>query len=302
MPNTFIIGAAKSGTTSLYEYLRQHPDAFMSPTKEPRYFAYAESPPPMAGPGDETSNREAGAVYSLDAYRQLFTDATTESVIGEASPVYLYDEDAPRLIREHCPDATLIALLRNPIERAYSHFLHLVRSGREPLRNFEAALEAEDERVASGWEWSWHYRRMGFYHEQLSRYLTYFPPEQLHVFLFDELKADAVGLAQEVYRVLDIDASFEPREGPRRRTTGFPKSEWLQQFIHDADHPIRRWVRPVIPESVRERVLTTVKNANLEKPPMSDAARRRLARTYRADVERLESLIERDLSDWLASS
>lgn len=299
LPDTFVIGAAKSGTTSLYDYLRQHPDVFMSPVKEPRYFAYAENPPAMAGPGDEASNREAGAVYTLDAYRELFADATTESVVGEASPVYLYDTDAPRLIHEHRPDAILLAVLRNPIERAYSHFLHLVRSGREPLRDFEAALDAEDERVAADWEWSWHYRRMGFYRKQLARYLGYFDREQLHVYRFETLTEDAVHFAQMVYRDLGIDPSFVPDTGVRRRATGFPKLEWLHQFVGNPDHPLRRWSRSVLPETVRDRILTTVKNANLEKPPLPDAARARLADTYREDVRRLETVLDRDFSDWL---
>lgn len=299
LPNTFVIGAAKSGTTSLYDYLCQHPDAFMSPVKEPRYFAYAENPPAMDGPGDEASNREAGAVYSLDAYRDLFAEATTESVVGEASPVYLYDPDAPRLIHEHCPDATLLALLRDPIERAYSHFLHLVRSGREPLRDFEAALDAEDERVEAGWEWSWHYRRMGFYGAQLARYLEYFDREQLHVYRFGTLTDDAVGFAQTVFRDLGIDASFVPDTGVRRRATGVPKLDWLHRFIGNPDHPLRKWSRSILPEAVRDRILTSVKNANLEKPPLPDTARARLADVYCEDVRRLERLLDRDFSDWL---
>ena len=300
LPNTLIIGAAKSGTTSLYDYLCQHPEAFMATPKEPRFFAYAENPPAMTGPGDASSNEAAGAVYTLDAYQELFAAATTESVVGEASPVYLYDVDAPRLIQKHCPDATLIAILRNPIERAYSHFLHLVRSGREPLRDFEAALDAEDERVAEGWEWSWHYRRMGQYGAQIERYLQHVDRDRLHVYRFERLREDPVQFAQVVYRALGIDASFVPDTSLRRRATGFPKLEWVQSFIHDSAHPIRQLSRYVLPEALRDRILTTVKNANLKKPPMSDDAQIRLAETYQEDVERLGTLLDRDFSDWLA--
>ncbi len=299
MPNTFVIGAAKSGTTSLYDYLRQHPDVFMSPVKEPCYFAYAENPPEMAGPGDEDANRESGVVYTLEEYQALFSGRTTEDVLGEASPVYLYDEDAPRLLHEHCPDATLIAILRNPIERAHSHYLQLVQSGREPLEDFEAALDAEDERVAAGWEWSWHYRRMGFYGQQLERYLDYFDREQLHVYRFNELTGDPIGFAQRVYRALGVDPSFEPDTGIRRRATGLPKLDWLHQFIDTPDHFLRRWSRLVLPEAVRDRILMTVRNANLQKPPLPDTARARLADAYREDVHQLEALLDRSFSDWL---
>ena len=299
LPNTLIVGAAKSGTTSLYDYLQQHPDVFMSPVKEPRYFAYAENPPAMAGPGDEASNRESGAVYTMDAYRALFEGAADEAVVGEASPVYLYDADAPRLIAEHCPDATLIVVLRNPVERAYSHFLHLVRSGREPLRDFEAALDAEPRRIEKGWEWSWHYRRMGGYAAQLARYRERFADEQIQVYFFEDLKADTVAFAQRVYRALGIDDTFTPSVGAPRRSTGYPRWQWFQNFLHTPSHPLRRAARRVLPEWVRDRVLTSAKNANLKKPLMSRAARRRLVDAYREDVHRLEALLDRDLSHWL---
>jgi len=236
-----------------------------------------------------------------DDYRALFEGATTESIVGEASPVYLYDEDAPRLLREHCPDATLIAVLRNPIERAYSHYLQLVQSGREPLEDFEAALDAEDERVAAGWEWSWHYRRMGFYGEQLARYLEVYDREQLHVYRFEELTADPVGFAQTVYRALGVDPSFEPDTGIRRRATGVPTLDWLHQFINNPDHVLRRWSRRVLPEAARDRILMAVRNANLKKPPLPDAARARLADAYRDDVHQLETLLDRSFSDWLTT-
>ena len=301
MPNTFVIGAAKSGTTSLYDCLRQHPDVFMSPVKEPCYFAYAENPPEMAGPGDEEANRESGAVYTLDEYQALFARATTEFIVGEASPVYLYDEDAPHRLHEQCPDASLIAVLRNPIVRAHSHYLQLVQSGREPLEDFEAVLDAEDERVAAGWEWSWHYRRMGFYGEQLARYLEVYDREQLHVYRFEELTADPVGFAQTVYRALGVDPSFEPDTGIRRRATGVPTLDWLHQFINNPDHVLRRWSRRVLPEAARDRILMAVRNANLKKPPLPDAARARLADAYRDDVHQLETLLDRSFSDWLTT-
>ncbi|WP_251923349.1 sulfotransferase family protein [Salinibacter ruber] len=301
MPNTFIIGAAKSGTTSLYDYLHQHPDVYMSPVKEPCFFAYAENPPEMAGPGDAEANRESGVVYTMEDYRALFSRATNESVVGEASPVYLYDEDAPRLLQDQCPDAVLIAVLRNPIERAYSHYLQLLQSGREPLENFEAALDAEDERVAAGWEWSWHYRRMGLYGQQLARYLEYFDREQLHVYRFEELTEDPPGFAQTVYRMLGVDPSFTPDTGVRRRATGVPQFDWLHRFIGTPDHFLRRWSRFVLPEVVRDRILMTVRNANLQKPPLPDVARARLEDVYRDDVHRLEALLDRSFSDWLTT-
>ena len=297
-PTFLILGAAKSGTTSLYHALRQHPDVFMPDVKVPRYFAYADSPPPMTGPGDRESNEAAGAVYTWDAYGALFAKSEA-SAIGEASVNYLYSETAPARIHNRLPDVQLIVVLRNPIERAYSHYLHLLRSGREPRSDFMAALDAEDERVAAGWEWSWHYRRMGRYHEQLVRYLAQFDREQLHVYRFADLKQDATGLAQTVFADLGVDPSFVPEDKGRRRATGVPKSDWFQYFLQNPDHPIRRASRLVLPDAIRDRVLTSAKSANLTKPPLPDPARDRLRSYYRDDIRALCKVLEQDFTDWL---
>lgn len=297
-PNFFILGAAKSGTTSLYSYLRQHPDVFMPDVKEPRYMAYADDPPPMNGPGDEDSNDEA--VFTREAYEALFTPAGDEAAVGEASPNYLYSEPAPSRIHRMAPDAQLFAILRNPVERAYSHYLHLLRSGREPLDSFAAALDAEPRRRNEGWEWSWHYQAMGFYGQQLQRYLDQFPREQITIYLFEDFTDAPLEVTTDIFRRLGVNPTFEPDTTLRRRTTGVPRSNRFQQFLYNPDNPLRRLSRYVLPESVRDRWLTRLKNANLRKPPLSDEVRARLVDTYREDVQTLQSLIDRDLTHWLS--
>jgi len=299
LPTFFLIGAPKSGTTSLYDYLRQHPAVFMPEVKEPRYMAYADAPPPMDGPGDAEANR--AAVYTRDAYEALFAGAEGATAVGEASVNYLYSDTAPARIHDLVPDAALFAVLRNPIERAYSHYLHLLRSGREPLDSFAAALDAEERRRADGWEWSWHYRAVGHYHEQLRRYLEHFDRDQLTIYLFDDFTDDPVGIAQDLYRRLGVDPSFEPDTTVRRRTTGVPLSNRFQQFLYNPDNILRRLSRVVLPEAVRDRWLTRLKNANLRKPPLANDVRARLADAYHDDVRRLERLLDRDLSHWLAT-
>jgi len=298
LPNFLLIGAAKSGTTSLYHCLRQHPDVFMPEVKEPRYFAYVDDPPAMVGPGDQASNEAAGAVYRMEDYMELFVD-TTEAAVGEASVNYLYSETAPRRIRETLPDVQLFAVLRNPIDRAYSHYLHLVRSGREELQSFQRALAAEPERRRLGWEWSWHYTQMGFYHEQLVRYLQMFDRDQLSIYLFDEFRANPVAVAQDIFGVLGIDDAFVPDASARHEKTGVPLLEWFQQFLLNPDHPLRRASRYVLTEPVRDRVLTWMKNANLRKPALSPQVRSELALMFADDIHRLEDLLDRDLSHWL---
>ena len=298
-PTFLIIGAAKSGTTSLYHYLRQHPDIFMPEVKEPRFFAYLDDPPAMVGPGDAESNEAAGAVYTHEAYRALFAGAEEGQAVGEASVNYLYSETAPRRIAESLPDAHLFAVLRNPIERAYSHYLHLLRSGREPLRDFEAALDAEEKRRNEGWEWSWHYTRMGFYYEQLTRYLDHVDPDQLTVYLFDDFKADNLAVTQDIFRTIGVGDDFVPDESLTHEKTGVPISDWFQTFLLNPDHPFRRASRYILSDEMRTWGLKVLKNLNLSKPPMEPAVRERLAALYADDIHQLEALLGRDLSHWL---
>jgi len=298
LPNFLILGAAKSGTTSLYSYLRQHPDVFMPEIKEPRYFAYVGDPPAMNGPGDPQANEKA--VFSLDAYRALFEAVDGETAIGEASPNYLYSETAPEHIHDLLPKARFFVLLRNPVDRAYSHFLHLYRSGREPLESFSEALEAEEKRRKKGWEWSWHYREMGFYHRQLQRYLSIFDRDRVTVYLFEDFVEDPVSVTKDVYRRLGVDERFNPDTSLQHRSTGVPRSNRFQSFLHNSDHILRRLSRYVLPKSVRDRWLVRLKNANLHKPPLPKEVRGQLVQEFRTDVLKLQDLIGQDLSNWLS--
>src|SRR5690606_4435051 len=122
------------------------------------------------------------AMHDLAAYRALFDDVTNEGAIGEASPIYLYAEQAPRNIHRHIPDARMIAILRDPAERAFSACCHTVRDGREPIADFRAAVAAEPERIAAGWPPIYHYVTAGFYARQLQRYFELFAREQLRIY------------------------------------------------------------------------------------------------------------------------
>lgn len=132
LPNFLIIGAAKAGTTSLYHYLAQHPQIYMSPIKEPNFFALEERCVDFRGPGDHLYIKQF-SVTELERYRSLFQGVTHEQAVGEASPLYLYSPVAPARSHRYVPEMKLIAILRHPVDRAYSAFLHLLRDEREPI-------------------------------------------------------------------------------------------------------------------------------------------------------------------------
>ena len=174
MPNFFIIGAMKSGTTALYYYLEQHPEIYMSPVKEPNFFCSQEQ------------RNGADSVTDIGTYQHLFRDVLGQIAIGEASHCYLYDPRAAAEIRRCVPDAKLIAILRNPIDRAYSHFLHMVRTGLEPLGDFAQALHEEEagaykERIFQD------YVGRGFYYSQLKRYFGTFDRKQIRFISYEDL-------------------------------------------------------------------------------------------------------------------
>src|SRR5262249_18066920 len=153
-PNFLLVGTMKAGTTSLYHYVGQHPDVFVSPVKEPSFFAFEGDRVRFRGPRDAELTR----FTSQTEYARLFQGARGESARGEASTVYPSHPRAPERIQYPLGTPRIVVMLRDPAERAFSHFLHLRRYGREPLEDFRAALRAEDERRRGGWDPFWFYR------------------------------------------------------------------------------------------------------------------------------------------------
>ncbi|MEJ7842586.1 MAG: sulfotransferase [Rubrobacter sp.] len=298
LPNFLLIGAQKAGTTALYHYLGQHPQVYMSPVKEPHFFAYEGEELDYRGPRDREILPRM-VVTDLEAYRELFRGAAGEKALGEASAGYLYDPKAPGRIRRYAPDARLIAVLRDPAERAYSSFLHMVRDGREPLNDFEQALREEETRIRDNWSSIWHYKRAGFYVPQLTRYFEMFGRERVRVYLYEDLKEDPAGVVRDAFGHLGVDEGFVPDVSLRHNVSGVPKSRVLHGFL-GSSHPVKSAIKPFVPEAARLRLVTLMRNRNLSKPsPLSPEVRGRLVEEYREDVLRLQDLIQRDLSRWL---
>jgi len=307
MPNFLIVGAPRAGTTSLWHYLESHPQVYMSPVKEPKFFAFEGEEADFRGLSPEDSPGDTSvpwAITDLEAYRALFGGVTDETAVGEASTIYLYyHKKASERIRHYVPKAKLIAVLRDPAERAYSHFLFMRSHSREPLTDFAQALEAEEERVRERWWPAFHYTRAGFYHEQLSRYFELFGRDQIRVYLYEDLKTDPSGVTRDVFRFLGVDDAFVPEDmDVRHNPSGIPRSERLYAFLYSGFRQARPFVEPHLPKRLRHqvpRVVASLKNRNLDKPRLLPEVRGRLIGEYRDDVLRLQDLIGRDLSSWL---
>jgi len=299
LPNFLIIGAAKSGTSALYHYIRQHPDIYMSPRKETHFFAFENGNPSTNGPGDTIP----GAITRLEEYLKLFENVKNEKIVGEASPTYIYLPRACERIKFHIPDVQMIAILRNPVDRAYSAYMHLIRDGREPISDFSQALKVEEERIEANWGPIWHYKRGGLYFEQVKRYYETFEKDQLRIYLHEDLDSAPQNVLKDVFDFLEVSDSWMPDVSVRPNVSGVPKSTHLHALMHFLflkPNLLKTVSRKIIPEQIRWRVTTQMRTLNMAKRLMAPDVRFQLKEFFREDIQNLSQLIDRDLSHWLA--
>lgn len=295
-PNFLIIGAQKAGTTALYHALARHPEVFMATPKEPQFFAWQSVMEKAKGPRDAS----ADLVCTRQEYAQLFAGANGARARGEASTIYLYAQESAQRIRDQIPDVKLIILFRDPVRRAYSNFLHLVRDGREQVGDFAAALALEDERRANGWSANWRYRDKGFYARQLERYLKVFDPEQFRFYLYEDFDRNPAPIVKDIYRFIGVDDSFTQDLAARLNVGGYPKHRGLQSMLRYLES-VKWAVDPVIPNSWRRRFLS-VQNSNLSRPALSRDVQEELLSGYREDIEMLGDLTGLDVGRWTMGS
>ena len=283
-PDTFVVGAPRCGTSAMHAYLGQHPQVYMSPRKEPLFFA-----PDLAGlPGDR--------IDDPDAYLALFKDATDQRRAGEASPYYLYSPHASDAIGRQCEDARIIIMLRNPADMMHSMYWAWSYAGFEDSPSFEAAIDREPDRVSTEGRFILNYRGLTRYYEHVQRYLGAFGGSRVHVIVFDDLVRDPSGTYRDVCQFLDVAVDFEPRLALspfHRAASRRPLSRRLARFLSSS-----------APSGfVGQRVAALIRDAarrwgSVPPPRLRPELRRRIQREYEPEVRRLGHLIGRDLSSW----
>ncbi|UCC53450.1 MAG: sulfotransferase [Anaerolineaceae bacterium] len=310
MPTFLIIGAMKSGTTTLYRLLEQHPEIYMSSVKEPNFFAYIGGRPKRAYPSglrypewiidsSDAASRamemrvNAASFTTLTAYKRLWQDVS-KAQKGEASVLYLYLPHVAKSIARIKPDMKLIVILRNPVDRAFSHFQMARRIGREPIDSFAEAMEAEQARLEQNYDPFWHYRNFGYYYQQLERYFKFFDRSQIMIILNEDLRRQSDSVYARLLHFLTVDCSFKP--GPEKEfgVGGVPRSQRLYEFLNQSS-AIKAWSKRVLPTKYHTRLY---KNFVMSRPTLSSSLRRQLTALYTDDVISLEKLIDRDLSHW----
>ena len=295
-PNFFIVGAPRSGTTSLYVYLKGHPDVFMPPEwKEPGYFISWD----YQLPERVTNERD---------YLGLFARADGKRAIGEATPLYLYDPRAPSRIKAAVPHAKIIMLLRDPIDRAYSHYLLGVRTGAEQ-RSFYTAVTDELGPALKSIEATWpFYVQIGLYYEQVKRYLDTFGSAQVRIYLFDDLEKDPLELMKDICNFLDVPFNNGHFFDPQSKFLDYrmPRLSSLRRLLTTILHlhilgsgTVLSYVYKILSPEIVIQLDGRFFSADGAKSPMDHEAKEFLHSVYAADVHKLQGLIGRDLGTWL---
>jgi hypothetical protein len=300
LPNFFIIGAPKSGTTALYDTLIQHPEIYMSPVKEPLFFACDGEPEVSPGPsGSFMKNR---AIWRRQDYLELFENVAEEKAVGEASVVYLRSPIAAQRIHRNVPHAKIIAILRHPADRAHSHYWFHMQNGVEPAKSFEQALDQEARGLRDNWFSEFHHRRNGFYFQQLKRYYALFPREQIRVYLYEDWQAKPYDLLRDLFSFLEVDRDFTPTVG-RSNVTHIPRVDRIYRWVLNLT-ALKKRLNRVLPPFLHTPVITGVQAYNRRYnqrcvPPLDPQTHTRLTQDYREDMLKLQDLVERDLTHWL---
>lgn len=295
-PNLFIVGAQKSGTGALAGWLGQHPQVRMSFPKEPGYLAFKEKGYTYQDGYGQASPASQYVVTDEQAYLDLFVPTSDDqSVFGEASTWYFAIKGMAQKIKTFSPDANVIVILRNPVERAYSAWCHARGDRMEPCETFHAALDMESQRGEV--EFLLRYRYMGLYSDALTEYQTMFPA-RLMVIFYEDLRANPENIWQQVSTFLNIDPSINPIFSHKYNLSGQPRNRLLHSLLRS--HRFKNLIQKVLPHQVAIRIKQRADALNLVKfPPMDAKSKRELIEYFRKDIEQLSQLTERDLAAWL---
>jgi len=294
LPNFIVIGAPKSGTTSLFYYLKQHPDIYLPARKELHYFSYDFIRLNCKGPGDEYVL--SALCSNWEEYRSHYVSAKKQHAVGDVSPSYLYysvhDE-----IKRKLGAVKIIVMLRNPIEKAYSQYMHMVRDQLE-TQSFYDALMAEKERKVAGWRDFWLYAESSLYTEKLKGYIDEFGEDSVKVILFDEFSQSADTVMKEIFSFLEVDPDFVCDTSRSFNKTGESRLRVVANFFNRPS-TIKAVLKSFLPENLRITLRLKIMHWNTgKKNPVDDDCIAYLKDYFSEDVKSLEALLGKKI-DWL---
>lgn len=305
LPDFLVIGAPKAGSTAVHDALEQHPDLFLSTPKEPKFFMTDNRPPArntQRGPGDRHSAREW--VWRRDQYERLFANAPKGTLRGESTPFYLWDRDAQRRIATLIPEVKLIAIIRDPVDRAYSNWGHLWCDGLEPEADFAAACRLEPERVRDGYAPFWRYLELGRYGEQLEHLFTLFPRRNVHVLRYRDLIEEPIPALDKVFAFLGVETG-RVQEIPSSNVSAWAPDDGGSIVVRRAIRAgaaLGAYAPPDLWRRASRPLVSKLRRSDANRPRLAPEHRRQLVEYFRDDIALLESLLGESFQDWLTET
>jgi len=289
LPNFLCVGAQKSGTTTLFDLLKEHPEIYLPSCKEVHFF-------------DIEKNYKKGIIWYENTF---FANWKGEKTIGEITPSYMYFDKVPERIRDMLgSDIKLIFMLRNPIDRAYSHYWMSFRR-RYEKESFEKAIDLEPERLKKGEFEQFHFSYIdrGFYAKQIKNYLKFFPKENMLFIIFEDFIKRMDKIFKEICHFLNVDPEFTPSKlNIKSNPDSIPRFKIVQDLIYSQNNYIKNLGKLILPhKTVRNYIIKKIESWNLvpfTPPKMRELVREQLFKIFLSDIEELEKLINRDLSLW----
>ncbi|MTI20831.1 hypothetical protein E1176_07350 [Fulvivirga sp. RKSG066] len=300
LPDFLIIGAGKSGTTSLDNYLKQHEAIYMSPVKEPNFFAYDKID--IQSLDKDALQHYKESVTDLETYKSLFNDSKPNQLLGETSNTYLVIDGTAEVIKDYIPNTKIIAIIRQPTKRLYSRYLHLARENELPSQDFSEVLDK-----SSIWWVRNDLVKEGFYYKNLKRYFDVFPKENIKVLLHEDLKRNSKSVLSEVFEFLGVGDIETIDDSIEYNKSGFIKNKFYDRtFGHNSI--FKKAAKALIPNRLYTKVksvnwlqkmVNDLQNSNLKRPELDHNLYRKITEeVYLDDIKNLEKLINRDLSSW----
>ncbi|MCX7551329.1 sulfotransferase domain-containing protein [Xanthomarina sp. F2636L] len=293
LPNFLIVGTAKAATTTIHEYLKQHPNVFMTDWKEPSFFKFKDKKNISF-----TTGRPVKFVTEIKAYKALFEDGRDRAIRGESSTPYLYFyKETIDNIRKTIPnhkDVKILIILRNPIERAFSQYMMKVRDLVED-KSFLEAVKSEKTRMEQNAHFDFFYVDRGFYYNQVKAYLEEF--NSVKIVLYDDFKKNPDRILDEVVTFLDLDKIQFKKIG-NQNISGRPKVKLISR-LQKEDSFLKSFFKNIVPKKLRIEFTSFIQKKNLEKENIDQESKYYLQGLYLENIKSLEKLIDRDLSKWL---
>ena len=277
----FLVGAPKAGTTSIYSYFKKNPGIFVPQVKEPHYFSCPEV---------KKTYYKVDFVDSKNEYESLFEGAKNAQKTGDFSTSYLYEQQAPYRIKETCPNANIIVMLRDPVERAISHYLMDVRDGYQERPLIEC-IRGQKEGVKLYYK---EYVEKGMYYKQIKRFKSIFEEEKVGVWLFRELKKDTKEVVREMFKFVGSKASYDIENFTKKNQYKKINSETVKKVLNTR---LAKNISSFIPSNIKKRAKRAL--ISTDKPKLYEA-RYKLSEIYRDEVNNVQKLIKKDISHWLS--